>query len=433
MFKKLLFALVCCVALSCQKDPIIEYVTPEISYQRDTTIITGGSQYLEGENLIICSEGSWGSNNGQLANYDLKTGVVQNNWFASVNTFNLGDTPNQIIQVNDTLCAITVNWSNVIQFIRPNGTACGYTEVPNNRMCAGNDKYLFVTSFATEVDDFKFEKGFVAKIDLDTKKVVAACETDWEPEGIAYYNGKLFVCNTGSYHFDQSVTTITVVDAETMTVTNVIDTGVPNLYSNVSVAGKYMICNSAGNYMDIGPSAVIVNMETEESWQPEFNGQVIPANLNATYDGKFYCVGTILDMTTYMNTVCAYTVDPETKEVTEGIISKELTDLILGLYNPYGFYISPYSGEVFVSAATDYVSPGDIYHFTKDGTQIIQFKAYVCPSSMVAIPRFETTVEESTIITVTPIITYPQTKSANRLPNDWQRQKFLEAWNSARR
>lgn len=76
-----------------------------------------------GENLIICNEGNWQSDNGQLSYYNGTAGVLTNKWFRQVNGSKLGDTPNDIIQVNDTLIAIAVNWSNIIQYIHPDGTA----------------------------------------------------------------------------------------------------------------------------------------------------------------------------------------------------------------------------------------------------------------------------------------------------------------------
>ena len=67
------------------------------------------------DNLIICNEGNWQSDNGQLSFYDATTGTLTNKWFRTVNNKKLGDTPNDIIQINDNLFAICVNWSNIIQ------------------------------------------------------------------------------------------------------------------------------------------------------------------------------------------------------------------------------------------------------------------------------------------------------------------------------
>ena len=38
-----------------------------------------------GENLIICNEGNWQSDNGQLSYYDGTAGVLTNKWFRQVN------------------------------------------------------------------------------------------------------------------------------------------------------------------------------------------------------------------------------------------------------------------------------------------------------------------------------------------------------------
>ena len=73
------------------------------------------------DNLIICNEGNWQSDNGQLSFYDATTGTLTNKWFRTVNNKKLGDTPNDIIQINDNLFAICVNWSNIIQYINKNG------------------------------------------------------------------------------------------------------------------------------------------------------------------------------------------------------------------------------------------------------------------------------------------------------------------------
>ena len=195
-----------------------------------------------GENLIICNEGNWQSDNGQLSYYDGTAGVLTNKWFRKVNGSKLGDTPNDIIQVNDTLIAIAVNWSNIIQYIHPDGTACGATEnVPNNRRMCADGNYLYITSYAHKCGNQTFEKGYVAKIDVKTKRVVAACEVGWEPEGVRLYEGKLYVANTGGYAFSEGhgyETTVQVVDAETMKSIKTIDTGCINLYGEMSQAGQ---------------------------------------------------------------------------------------------------------------------------------------------------------------------------------------------------
>ena len=171
----------------------------------------GGKPTANADRLLILCEGLWGMNNASLSLLD--HGVLTNHWFRQQNPGErLGDTANDILQVNDTLIAISVNWSNIVQYIRPDGTAIAATEnIPNNRRLATDHRgYLYVTSYA--------DHGYVAKIDLTTKLVVDTCHVGYEPEGIAYYDGRLYIANTGGYStqtqdhgYEQ---TISVVDAQ---------------------------------------------------------------------------------------------------------------------------------------------------------------------------------------------------------------------------
>ena len=81
--------------------------------------------------------------------------------------------------------------------------------------------------------------------------VVATSEVGYEPEGIALYKGHLFVANTGGYAEQESdhdyETTVSIIDAATMTVVKTIDTHVPNLYGEMSQSGRYLCINSPGD------------------------------------------------------------------------------------------------------------------------------------------------------------------------------------------
>ena len=183
------------------------------------------------EKIILLNEGIWQADNGKLTYFE-DGKIVSNQWFRDVNGQKLGDTPNDIIQVNDNLIAIAINWSNIVQFITPEGKAIAATEdVPNNRKLATDGQYVYVTSYGHECGTVNgyvsFTKGYVAKIDLSTFKVVATCEVGYEPEGIALYKGHLFVANTVGYAFQENhdyETTVSIIDANTMQLQRNVDT-----------------------------------------------------------------------------------------------------------------------------------------------------------------------------------------------------------------
>ncbi len=341
-----------------------------------------------GENLIICNEGNWQSDNGQLSYYDGTAGVLTNKWFRKVNGSKLGDTPNDIIQVNDTLIAIAVNWSNIIQYIHPDGTACGATEnVPNNRRMCADGNYLYITSYAHQCGNQTFEKGYVAKIDVKTKQVVATCEVGWEPEGVRLYEGKLYVANTGGYAFSENhayETTVQVVDAETMKSIKTIDTGCINLYGEMSQAGQYLCINSCGDYYDVKPKTVIVDCKTDEVKTFDF-----PATYNSTDGNVFYTVGSDFSYNTGEYVYSIKTINPKTQEVKDGIFCEAITQKIKEITSPYEFYISPYTKNVYFTDAGSYASAGYLYGYTKEGEELfVKQKVYINPAHILALPIY---------------------------------------------
>ncbi len=344
---------------------------------------------LLGENLIVCNEGNWQSDNGQLSYYDGVTGQLTNKWFRQVNGIKLGDTPNDIIQVNDTLIAIAVNWSNIVQYIHPDGTACGATEnVPNNRRMCTDGKYLYITSYAHKCGNKTFTKGYVAKIDVNTKQVVATCEVGWEPEGIRLYDGKLYVANTGGYAFSEKheyETTVQVVDAETMTTVKTIDTGAINLYGEMSQAGQYLCINSCGDYYDVSPKTIIVDCKTNKVSTFDF-----PCTYNTTDGSNFYTVGSAFSYYTGQYTYYIKTIDPVTLQVTDGIYCDDITNKIKELTSPYEIYVSPHTGNVYFTDAGSYASAGELYGYRLDGTPLFSpQEVYVNPAHILALPVYK--------------------------------------------
>ena len=360
---------------SCENDPITPPPPP--------------APILTGENIIVCNEGTWQSDNGKLSYFDSRTGTLTNEWFRSVNGIKLGDTPNDIIQINDTLIAIAVNWSNIIQYIRPDGVACGATEnVPNNRRMCTDGEYLYVTSYAHQCGDKTFEKGYVAKIDVQTKQVVGTCEVGWEPEAVKLYKGRLYVCNTGGYAYSEKhdyETTVTVVDAQTMTALRQIDTGCANLYGEASQAGEYLCINACGNYYDLAPHTEVLNCETEQMKTYDF-----PSTYNTSDGELFYTVGSEFSYITGAYQYYIKTINPQDGSVSEGIFCETITEQIKSLTSPYEIYVSPHTGNVYFTDAGSHASAGYLYGYKPDGTPLFAAqKVYVCPGHILAVPVYE--------------------------------------------
>lgn len=354
------------------------------------------------EKVIVVNEGVWQADNGTLSYFDNGT-IVSNQWFRENNGYKLGDTPNSIIQISDDLVAIAVS-GDIIQFITPQGKAVKAIDaVPSARRMASDGKYLYVTSFAHEVvvgsETNYFQKGYVAKIDLETFQVVAATQTGYEPEGIAIYNGMLFVANSGGYAFQEDhdyESTVSMIDAATMVSVRTITTGQANLGGQISAYGKYLCISSPGDYYTVPAATILLDCQAAIDRKDDA-GCFVSLPISSTYntctpDGKFYVIGSEYSYITGGYDYNYNVIDPATAFESQGAqgISSAFPGSFLAdikaLAIPYGLYVNPYTGYIYATDAKDYTSAGLLYQWSPDGKMLGSFKVYINPSHFLALP-----------------------------------------------
>lgn len=355
------------------------------------------------ECLIILNEGLWQNDNGRVSYFEDGT-VVSNSWFRDINGYKLGDTPNDIIAVNDSLIAIAVNWSNIVQFITPEGKAVAATEdIPNNRKLATDGRYVYISSYGHEcfVDgnyEYFDNGGYVAKIDTSDFRVIDAVEVGYEPEGIAYYKGYLFVANTGGYAFQEAheyETTVSIIDAETMKVVRNVDTGQINLYGKMSQSGQYLCINSPGDYYDVQAATIIFDCDAAIAGAPDeecFVSLEYAATYNCTdKSGHFYAIGSRYSYYTGDYAFNYVIIDPEAVMASGGVdgvtvdFPGTVLDDIKKFSMPYGIFVNPYTGYIYATDAGDYTAAGALYQWTPEGDLIGKYKLYINPAHFLAL------------------------------------------------
>jgi DNA-binding beta-propeller fold protein YncE len=351
------------------------------------------------ERIILLNEGMWQADNGMIT-YFQDGQVVSNQWFRDVNGQKLGDTPNDIIHVNQNLIAIAINWSNVVQFITPDGKAVAAIEnIPNNRKLCSDGKYVYVTSYGHECETVNgtqyFEKGFVAKIDISTFKVIATCEVGYEPEGIALYEGRLFVANTGGYAGQEDheyETTVSIINAGTMIKEKDIDTQVPNLYGKMSQCGQYLCINSPGDYYGTPACGLIFDCKKALRGEDCFAVFDYPVTYNCTtLDGKFLAIGSSYSYLTSEYEFTYLTIDPQLvieshaeqglEQTLPGTLGTDFADMS----QPYGIYVNPYSGYIYGTDAGTYEGAGTLYQWSPEGKLLGKHKVYINPAHFLAL------------------------------------------------
>ena len=355
------------------------------------------------EKIILLNEGNWQTDNGKITYFE-NGSVVSNQWFRDVNGSKLGDTPNDIIQINDNLIAISVNWSNIVQFITPQGKAVGATEdVPNNRKLATDGRYVYVSSYGHECGTVNgletFDKGYVAKIDISDFKLVKAVEVGYEPDGIAFYDGHLFVANTGGYAFQEDheyETTVSVINAATMEVVRNVDTRIINLYGKMSRSGQYLCINSPGDNYDVQASTIIFDCRAALDGKPDaecFTSLEYAATYNCTAaDGRFYAVGSRYSYYTGEYNFNYVILDPAEIMASRGKkgVYDQWPGIVLAdlkaLGMPYGIYVNPYTGYIYATDAGSFAAAGALLQWSPEGKLLGRHKVYINPAHFLALP-----------------------------------------------
>ncbi len=355
------------------------------------------------EKIIILNEGNWQSDNGRVSYFE-DGRIISNSWFRDVNGKKIGDTPEDIIHVKPDLIAITVNWSNIVQFIDAGGRAVAETEdVPNCRKMATDGRYVYLTSYGHEcrtVAGMKtFTKGYVAKIDAQTFKVVDAAEVGYEPDGIALYDGHLFVANTGGYSATEGdhdyERTVSVLDASTLATVRTVDTGKINLYGTMSQSGRYLCINSCGDYYSIEPATVIFDCEAALSGKADRDCCVtlpFASTCNTvTTTGEFLVAGSHFSFLTGGYEFNFASINPEQTFTSRGAsgVSASLPGTLAAdlqkMTSPYGIYVNPFTGYIYATDAGDNMESGALYQWNPQGQLQGKHRLYINPGHFLAL------------------------------------------------
>lgn len=331
--------------------------------------------------VYILNEGSWGADNASLTLLDLESGQTVEDLYSTVNGEKLGDVANDILFTDDYMI-IAVNGSNIIQFCTLDGKSAGQTEdVPGCRKLAADPegRYLYVTSYASE--------GEVVKIDLKDFSTVGRVKVGYEPEGIVWYKGRLYVANTGgnaylgTHGYEE---TISVIDAASMKESARIETGHHNLYGDFIQNDKYpryIMVNASGDYYMEPAASFIFDCDTD-SVIAEYSD---PSTYAATHDGKFYTIGSAYDAVTYEYKYSFRTIDLNSGSpvVSDGIVAPAVTEAISHMQAPYGLFFDS-EGRIYATDAADYMNRGLVYKFTQTGEPDGKYVTGVCPGHFAA-------------------------------------------------
>lgn len=348
---------------SCRKDESTERIIP--ATWTKVTEGTNGSGEIKG--FFLLNEGNMGSNKASIDYFDYETGYYMKNIFAQINpgvVKELGDVGNDIQIYGDKIYAV-INCSHFVEVMDVNTAKhLAVISVPNCRYIVFKDGFAYVSSYAGPVAiDPNARLGYVAKIDTTDFSIVGQCLVGYQPEEMVIVGNSLYVANSGGYRVPNYDNTVSVIDLATFTETKKIEVAV-NLHRMERDSRDNIYISSRGDYYGTPSQTFILDPRTE----------TVSAALNPLPNSNMTIVNDLLYLhstewsyITNSNTVSYAKIDTRTQSVMTGNFITDGTDKKITV--PYGIAINPESGELFVTDAGNYVTPGTLYCFRADGTK----------------------------------------------------------------
>ena len=355
-----LSAFVLCLCLftlmnSCRHDE--EILPPEVipvTPPEDTRELIG---------FYLLNEGNMGSNKSTLDYMDLTTGNYHRNIYGDANPAvpkELGDVGNDLQIYGGRLYAV-INCSNKIEVMdKFTAKRIGQINIPNCRYIRFHEGYAYVTSYAGPVEinpDYE-QIGYVAKVDTASLQEVARCLVGSQPEEMAVVGDKLYVANSGGYSPTNYERIVSVIDLNMFTKIRDIDV-VPNLHRlKADDYGNLWVSSRGDN--DVPSHLYWIDTQTDT-----YGGMLPVAVSQMTLDGDslyLFSAGNASDWTGNISIL-----DVAKKEVITGNFITDGAEQNIKI--PYGVMVNPINKDVYVTDAGNYVLPGMLYCFDKDGKQ----------------------------------------------------------------
>ena len=313
--------------------------------------------------FYLLNEGNMNMNKASLDYMDLQAGEYHRNIYHEINpeiTKGLGDVGNDMAVYGSKLYIIVNNSNKVEVLDKYTAKRIGQIDVINCRYITFGNGRAYVSAYLGSVGDPNAPNGMVAEIDTASLEITRRVEVGRQPEELAIVGERLYVANSGGYSPPNYESTISVIDLESFEEVKRIEVA-PNLHRLKADSYGDLYVTSRGDYYEI-PSKVYVIDTSTESVKKEFE---IAASQLLIDDDIAYIYSTEWSYITGENEIGYHMLDVKNEELLDRSFITDGTEQEITL--PYGIAVNSETKDVYVTDAKDYVSPGTIYCFDKDG------------------------------------------------------------------
>ncbi len=367
------------LATSCRKDVAV-FMNEDIPVEQPSADGFAG--------FYLLNEGNMGSNKSTLDFFDYKTGIYQRNIYAAVNPAvpkEMGDVGNDMRIYGSRLYAV-INASNKVEVMNAKtAKRIGQIDIPNCRYIKFDKEFAYVTSYAgpIEINPNYTQKGYVAKIDTATLTIVDKCIVGFQPDDLEISDGKIYVANSGGYmgagNTEKYERTVSVIDLATFREDKRIDVAYNLHHIKADNRGDIWV-TSRGDYKQLPSRLFFI-----DKMQQKVTDTLPIAVSNFYLDGdSLYTYSTEWSYVTYSNVITYGIINTKTREIVTAAFISDGTDKTIEI--PYGIMVNPLTKDIYVTDAGNYVSPGVLYCFDRNGKKKWSVRTGDIPAHFALLP-----------------------------------------------
>ena len=307
-----------------------------------------------------------GSTKCTLDYFDFASGIYTRNIYGIANPsvpMELGDVGNDIAIYGSRLYAV-INCSNKVEVM--DAKTCkriGQIDIPNCRYIKFHDGYAYITSYAGPVviDPDYEQLGYVAKVDTASLKETDRCIVGFQPDMLEIIDNKIYVANSGGYMVPRYENTVSVIDISSFKETKRLPIAI-NLHRLLGDKHGNLWITSRGDYYDENAKLFCYDVRKER----------ITAKFDLSVSDMDICGDSLYIVS------ASWSYSEMAQKVTFGIINtvshEKVADNFItdgsekNIKIPYGVCVNPFSRDIYITDARNYVNPGYLHCYSKDGS-----------------------------------------------------------------
>ncbi len=356
-FLRYLWVAVCLfLCLACRED------LPVLRSESEAVSRPGSPHEIKG--MFVLNEGNMGSNKCTLDFLDFRSGFYTRNIYPERNpevVKELGDVGNDLQVYGNRLYAV-INCSHYVEVMDVRTAQhIGSVNVTNCRYIVFAGDKAYVSSYAGPVQiDPNARPGKIVEFDVNTLQITREVVVGYQPEEMVIKDGLLYVANSGGYRFPNYDRTVSVVDLGTFEVVNTIDVAI-NLHRMKLAPDGLIYVSSRGDYYGTKSDVFVIDLEAQR-----VVGRLGVAASEMCMDGdELYLISVEWSYVSGKNEIRYTLYDTRKREILPRNFITDGTEKDISI--PYGLGVNPETKEIFVSDATNYVTPGYLYCFSPEG------------------------------------------------------------------